>query len=189
MKAGIRKIPSLPCIVFLCIFGFLTGVCLISLWEENIYFRENILDIDFIHEMNNVYVDKRALFFLCMEKRLRAFFILIVMSASMWNGVIVFSFFAFSGFAAGSIIELLVIRYGWEGVTLYFSAVFPHGILYLLGYLLIGCWCLNREKERIQNAVSDKKLGILFMAFLIILLGIYLESTFSVKIFSIIFDV
>ena len=185
MKIGNKKIPSLPCISVICTVGFLLGIVMLSLWQDNLFFQNEILNIDFINEMNHVYVDKRALFFLCMRKRLRAFFVLTIMSVSVWNLSIVLSFFAFQGFAVGAIMELLVIRYGGKGFIVYLASVFPHGILYLWGYFILGCWCLNAKTRE----ADDKKKGVLLASFMIILGGIYLESMFSLKIFLMILDV
>ena len=147
MKIRDKKIPSLLCIIIVCIVGFLLGVLTVSLWQDNLFFKKEILNIDFIHEIHNVYIDKRALFFLCLRKRLRAFFVLIVMSVSTWNIIFVLSFFAFQGWAVGAIFEVWIIRYGWKGLVIYLATIVPPGILYMWGYFMLGCWCLN-VKER-----------------------------------------
>ena len=72
---------------------------------------------------------------------------------------------------------------------IYFSSVFPQCMFYIWGYLLIGCWCLNRDKSGTQMTFAQKRLEIIFIAFVVIILGIYVESAFSLKIFSVILDV
>ena len=189
MRVGKRKIQALPCIVFVCIISFLFGTGLISLWQENLFFQKNILNVDFFREISNVYIDKRALFFLCLKERLGAFFIMLLMSSTIWNIAFVFSYFMLHGFAIGCVVEILIIRYGWKGVTIYLSAVLPQCILYAIGYLILGCWCMNREKTETKEKLVERKLVSIFIAFVINLLGIYIESVFSLKIFSMILNV
>lgn len=184
MEAEKRKLSPFTCISFISIFGFMLGTVMVSLWQDNLFFQNCILDSDFIHEIGNLYVDKRALFFLCLEKRLRAFFVMILMSSSVWNWGTVLFFFFFHGFAVGSMVELMIIRYGWQGIMLYFSAIFPQSIFYILGYLILGCWCLRRGKR----TFADMNWGLVLCALFINLIGIYMESEFSVKIFSTILD-
>ena len=189
MRVGKRKIQALPCIVFVCIISFLFGTGMISLWQENLFFQKNILNADFFREISNMYIDKRALFFLCLKERLGAFFIMLLMSSTIWNIAFVFSYFMLHGFAIGCVVEILIIRYGWKGVTIYLSAVLPQCILYAIGYLILGCWCMNREKTETKEKLVERKLVSIFIAFVINLLGIYIESVFSLKIFSMILNV
>ena len=189
MSFNVKKSLSIPFIVFVSMIGFMLGIMMISLWQDNLFFQEQILNADFIGEINNIYVDKRALFFLCLKKRLCAFFIMLLLSTSVWNITFVLSFFVFQGFAVGSIVEILIIRYGWQGLVLYFSMVFPQCICYLLGYFILGYWCLYREKERKQSDLDKVSMGKVLVAFSLNLLGIYIESVFSLKIFSLFFDV
>ena len=189
MRVGKQKIPALPCIIFVFIISFLFGIGMISLCQENIFFQNNVLNVDFLREINNVYIDKRALFFLCLKERLGAFFIMMLMSSTIWNTIFVFSYLMLHGLATGCVVEVLIIRYGWSGVTIYLSAVLPYYILYAIGYLILGCWCLNREKIETKENIGERKLTTVFIAFFIILLGIYIESVFSLKIFSVILNV
>ena len=189
MNFNVNKILSMPFLVFVGMIGFLLGIMMISLWQDNIFFQEQVLNADFIFEINNLYVDKRALFFLCLRKRLSAFFIMLLLSTSAWNVAIVLSFFVFQGFAVGSIVEVLIIQYGCQGIMLYFSTVFPQCICYSCGYFMLGYWCLNRGNHRSQMDLNKMGFRKVFIAFVVNLLGIYLESVFSLKIFSIFFNV
>lgn len=189
MNFNVKKILSLPFIVLMGAIGFLLGVMMISLWQNNLFFQEQVLSSDFIYEINNLYVDKRALFFLCLKKRLCAFFIMLLLSTTIWNVAFVLLFFAFQGFAIGSIVEVLVIRYGWQGFGMYFLMVFPQCLCYLCGYFILGHWCLNKGKNRNQRDLDKIGMGRVLVAFCINLLGIFIESAFSLKLFSVIFNV
>ena len=83
------------------------------------------------------------------------------------------------------ILELWIIRYSWKGLVVYLATIVPQGILYIGGYFLLGCWCLNRKEQ--ENKVKSR--SVVVAAFIIVLLGISLESTISLKIFMMILDI
>ena len=188
------KISPILLILIISILGFITGIFTIVLWQENWLITDGILNQDFIYKIEELTIDKRALFFLCMEKRLRAFFLLFLLVFSTVNVFANVLFFFLSSLYIGSVIELLTIRYGMQGILMYVSLVLPQGVFYILGYLMLGCWCLNMEKneegkiqkkkDKVRN-VSDK--GRLFTAFIFVFIGIMLESYANLEIFKIFF--
>ena len=196
MTIGKLKIPSIVVLLTIGCIGFLAGVLTISLWQENWLLRNNIMEKDFVETIQSLSVDKRALFFLCLGKRLRAFFLLFLLSFSSVNVFCVLSYFWFCGFSIGSILELLIIRYGIQGVFLYLSFIVPQGVFYVLSTLVLGCWCLNGENgikgqrnRKIQKICHGKKKKLLLLSLLMIFLGAYLESNINKKFFLMFFDV
>ncbi|MBR5596549.1 MAG: stage II sporulation protein M [Lachnospiraceae bacterium] len=196
MTFGKIKIPSIV-VVFLIIFlGFFSGVLTISLWQENWLLQNNIMAQDFVEMMKSLNVDKRALFFLCLWKRLRAFFVVFLLSFSSLNIISVLSYMGFCGFTIGSIVELLIIRYGFKGIVLYLAFVFPQGLFYGLAALILGCWCLNSEtgmkggrNKKVEKIRQFKEKKYLLLVVFLIFLGAYLESNINKKIFLMFFDV
>ena len=188
------KISPILLILIISILGFVTGIFTIVLRQENWLITDGILNQDFIYKIDELTIDKRALFFLCMEKRLRAFFLLFLLAFSTVNIFTNVLFFFLSGLYVGSVIELLTIRYGMQGILMYVSLVLPQGVFYILGYLMLGCWCLNMEKsgegkiqkkkDKVRN-ISDK--GRLITAFIFVFIGIMLESYVNLEIFKIFF--
>lgn len=185
-----NKIPSIIWIIALSVLGFVIGTLTIALRQENWLIHEGILNQEFICNIESISIDKRALFFLCLGRRIRAFFLLLLLSFSSVNIFMNCVFFLINGFYTGSILELFAIRYGMQGIGMYFTMVFPQGICYALGFGILGCWCLNQEK--IQGNVQNKKIGklknirsgkVLIMSFFMILIGIILESYINPKIF------
>ena len=172
----------------------MSGVLTIALWQENWLVSEKILEQDFICRINEFCIDKRALFFLCLEKRLGAFFLLFLLafsSVNVWANI----FFSFlNGLYMGSIIELMSMRYGIQGILMYMLLVLPHGFFYTVGYLKLGCWCLKIEKsiyEELRKKEAKvryfKNKGSLIAALVWVLLGVVLESYVNLKIFKIFF--
>ena len=193
-----NRIPPILLILFMSILGFITGVLTIALWQENWLVNEGILNQDFIYKIEDINIDKRALFFLCFGKRLRAFFLLFLLAFSSVNVFTNVIFFFLNGLYIGSIMELFIIRYGMQGLLMYLSFVLPQGIFYMIGFLVLGCWCLGQErvgnervgnerrkkKEKIQTVKDQGRLGVSFM---FVFVGIILESYVNSKIFFLIF--
>lgn len=174
-------------ILFLFIVGFLTGVITMCLMEDNWLMQANMLDQNFIAKINYIEIDKRALLFLCMGKRLRAFFLICLLSFSVVNVFSTSFFFVSSGIYIGSIMEILAIRYGVKGLLFYLAMTMPQGIFYVAGFAMLGVWCLKVEKI-IENTGAKKQIrvnekGQLFLSFGAIILGILLESYVNPEIF------
>ena len=198
MKQNLKKITSrIPSVIYILFFGalgFVIGVLKIGLWQENWLVSGGILAPDFIDRIHELCVDKRALFFLCLGRRLRAFFILFLLAFSTVNVFSNMFFFWLYGVYIGSVMELFVVRYGWQGIMMYVSLVFPQGIFYTLGFVILGCWCLNLEKtvasalnKKLEKAKKVRGVSRLTAAFLFILLGSLLESFMCLEIFQLFF--
>ena len=190
IKSGISPIVL---IVIISMIGFVAGVLTIAFWQENWLITDGILKQEFIYKIEDLMIDKRALFFLCLEKRLSAFFLLFLLAFSSVNVLNNMLFFFLQGLCMGSIMELFTIRYGIQGIGMYASLAFPQGIFYFIGYLFLGCWCLKMEKT-INGEPNDKKgkvqklrnKGHLLLSFIFVFIGIMLESyvnSYFLKIF------
>ena len=194
LKGKVYKIPSVILVLLISGFGFVTGVLTVGLGQENWLVSEKILEQDFICRINEICIDKRALFFLCLGRRLRAFFLLFLLAFSSVNVFSNVLFFFLHGLYVGSVMELFTVRYGWQGIMMYLSLVLPQGIFYVLGFVILGCWCWNLEKITItvvnRKAEKVKKVrGItrVVIAFLLIFLGCAAESYISLEIFYLFF--
>ena len=184
-----EKIPPIIIILFLSIFGFIIGVVTMVFGYENRWINDGLLGQEFIYKIEDLNIDKRALFFLCLEKRLRMVGILYLLSFSSVNVFINIVFFLICGIYVGSVMEIFVIRYGIQGMLMYFSLVLPHAFFYILGYFSLGCLCLNMENTQgsIRNKKRDKLRNInkkrIICILILILIGIILESFVNTKIF------
>lgn len=190
MKKIRIEIPPIILIAFVVFVGFIAGVLSIALWKENWLISEGILNSEFISDITELKIDKRALFFLCLGRRMRAFFLLFLLSFSSVNSWVNFAFFLLSGFFAGSVVEILTIRYGMQGIAMYFTMIFPQGLCYILGFLILGCWCLKREsierslrERKIQKIRKIENKKAIIISCVLILAGIIIESYINPKIF------
>ena len=174
----------------ICFLGFVAGVLMVAFGSENFLISDGILNDEFMLKMQNIYVDKRNFFFMCLGERLRTFFLMFLLAYSSVNIFYCNLFFGLQGFFIGSVMELLAVRYGGKGIFIYLEMIFPQGILYALGFLCLGCWCLHLEENseigvrkkmvKIQSGASKKKPWI---ALALILTGVILESYVNVELF------
>lgn len=79
--------------------------------------------------------------------------------------------------------ELLAIQYGLQGLFMYIEMVLPHGIFYALGFICLGCWCVNMEvnpekgiKQKMEKIQKVYDLKRLLAALVVVFIGIVLES-------------
>ena len=157
MGKFINKIPPILLLLVLSVSGFFVGIFTIALWQENFLISENVLGQEFMYQAADLNIDKRALFFLCFGRRLRAFFLLFLLAFSSVNFFSNILFFFLNGVYVGSVMELLTIRYGIQGSLMYLLFILPHGIFYATGFLSLGCWCL--KLDMVQSGIQDKKVG------------------------------
>ena len=194
LKENANKIPAVIYILLISGVGFIIGVLTIGLKQENWLISGDILEQDFIYRIKELSIDKRALFFLCLGKRLRAFFILFLLAFSSVNRFSNVLFFILYGWYVGSIIELFAVRYGWQGIMMYLSLVLPQGILYVLGFVILGCWCWNLENmvaktvnQKVEKVKKINGISRIIIAFLFVFVGCVLESYISLEIFLLFF--
>ena len=190
MHKFIHKIRPIFFVLFFLVLGFITGVVCIAFWKENWFLSEGILNEKFIRNMEEMDIDRRALFFICLREKMRSFVLLFILSFSVVNFFVVNLFFLISGIAVGSIVELLVIRYGMQGILMYFTMTFPHGMFYAFSFAVLGCWCLKQEQigttlqnKKIHKVRNLKNCKALFLSLLFLVIGVFLESYLNPKIF------
>lgn len=190
MNKFVNKIRPIVFIVFFIVLGFITGVIWIALWKENRFLSEGILDEKFIRNVEEMVIDKRAMFILCLGEKMRSFVLLFLLSFSSVNFWVTNLFFLISGVAIGSIVEVLIIRYGMQGILMYLTMIIPQGLFYGLGFILLGCWCLQNERndsslrnKKVQKIKNLKKSKAIFASFFLLLIGVFLESYVNPKIF------
>lgn len=179
-----RKIISpLGYILLISFLGFVSGVLYVSLKDGNILLDDGILNEEVVFKLQNVEMDKRAFLILCLGNRLRDFLLLLLLAYSSINIIFNTLFFGVQGFFVGSVMEVLAIRFGVQGLFIYVGLIFPHGIFYVLGYICLGCWCLRmemnqengirRKVEKIRKGIAYKKIMIAFVS---VIIGILLET-------------
>jgi hypothetical protein len=151
-------------------------VVLVCIGQEWWLTGTEFLNRDFLTELNTMEIDKRALFFLCMGRRIRAFLFLWLLSYSSLNRPVTWGYFALRGGYTGCVMETLVIRYGYRGLILYLSMVLPQGFFYALGFILLGKWCTG-EKSR-----------ILLLSFVVVIIGVVMESYVNPEVFFLVLE-
>lgn len=174
--------PSLV-LIFFIVMGFVAGVVYVAFCQDNRLLENEFLEQNFLIQVKEMTLDNRALFFLCLRKRLRFFLLLFLLAFSTVNILANGIFFLLQGFYIGAVMEIFLVRYGWQGLWVYLLLILPQGIFYGLGFFCLGCWCFRMEQgvgvsihKKIGKLerIRDKKK--LFAAFCMVFVGILLES-------------
>lgn len=158
--------------------GFLAGTLWVGLGREGWLMAATWLEPDFLWKIEHISVDKRALFFLTAGKRLRAFFLLWLLSYSLFRRVGTLGYFLYGGLCAGCVMELLIIKYGITGLLFYLGLILPQALFYIPGYMLMGNFCLRRARGygMPKKAGQKKNLGRAGLVLGILMAGAFLES-------------
>lgn len=152
------KRPGLV-IVVLFIAGYLAGIACVCFLQEIWLQQWNFLGLELLQRAEHFQIERTALFFLCVRRRLGAFFLLWLMSFSSVRWLFSGGFFLSCGLAAGTVMEVLAIRYGIRGLTLSFVLILPQALCYIPAFFIIG---KGRRK--------------IFLPTLVVIIGILLES-------------
>ncbi|MDD7025844.1 MAG: stage II sporulation protein M [Lachnospiraceae bacterium] len=161
----------------LFLLGFLSGVACICVFRDYWLTVITSLEPDFLWKIEQIDVDKSALFFLTLGKRLRAFFLLWILSYSLLKNPAATVFFFYSGACVGTVMELLAIKYGIRGLLFYLGMILPQALFYTPGYLLLGLFCLNRIRRNEEGKREKRRKDYrIWMALGSVIIGILLES-------------
>lgn len=183
-----RKISPVVFLMLLSFAGFIAGVLFLSLRRENWILQQELMNQDFMDKIEKVKVDRAAYFFGCLLYRFKSFFLLFLLAFSTVNVISNVLFFSLYGFFAGVMMELLMMRYGIQGMWICLSAMLPHSVFYYWGFLQLGTWCLNMENEKTHHRVSKitklkhiKDRKRLWLAFTFVFLGCFAESFLEIR--------
>ncbi len=160
---------NIPLFLLIFFIGFSGGVLWV-LVDERWMDLAAFLGWNQIWKIEQMEVDKRALFFLICGKRLRAFFILWIFSLTRFRKRIAIVFFLFWGFSTGIAAQLLAICYGEWSLLLYPGVLLPQLFFYIPAFLGMGGLCM-KEKESEKKELMES-----LLYFLLILGGAGVEA-------------
>ena len=166
--------------------GFVLGIFFTSIWNNRSRGGSSLLAEEVLVGMKYVEIESDVFFCYVLQKRLGAVFLLVLLSTT-WMGVIfAYSYSAWLGLSAGTLVATAVMQYGAKGVLLVFVAVFPQIILYVpvTFYLLEHCFefCMMLYYPHRVQGGRDKKEGFkqiflrLLPLLLVVIIGCFLES-------------
>lgn len=93
-------------------------------------------------------------------KRLGQFIFLLICATSFLRGAFSYAILGWGGFELGVMIFTLVYQYGLKGLLFSITLLIPHGIFFLVVFLLLfhGYWAGNEKTYHNDNAVTEKGL-------------------------------
>ena len=135
---------------------------------------------DFFYKLENVTIDKKALFILALGRQLRTFFLLLLLSSTAMKKPLLYSYPILQGGFIGTTMDLLLILYGLTGMGIYILLVLPHGIFYFLSYSILLVQKLKEGEEEKEAYIflqkKKERRQKLFMALVLLVIGSITEA-------------
>lgn len=177
--------------IYVFLFGFFIGVFLMNLWKSTLLSEAGFLDEEMLYQMKYTRIEEEPFFFYVLRKRLAAFFVPAIFATTCLGTAVTYGAFIWFGFAGGSFMAVVCIRYGLKGILLLCAAFFPQHLFYIPAFwlLLNGCYqicCILYFPAKAygdwENHYRSRKAflaarGIyLLMLLVVVITGIFLES-------------
>lgn len=170
-KNRVRVSPRVWLMV-LFLGGFLLGA-VVAIKKEALFPHKNIFTMEYFSELRNITMDSGVVLLLALWKRLRSFFLFLLLSSSV-IGIWYLAFFILSfGFSVGITLEILILNFGITGAGIYLLIILPQGIFYFLGYSILWIREIKRKRRNgeyfmIQEERKKEKRQLLIALFLLI---------------------
>ena len=150
--------------------GFLGGVLWVYADLVDWMAALSLLGLDCLWKIEQMTIDKRALVFLALGKRLRAFFVLWLFSLTPFRKPAAVLFFLLCGLSTGITAQLLAVRYRLWVLLLYPALLLPQILLYVPGFYGMGVYCMKTA------APSGRSRLLAGFYLLLIMGGTFLEA-------------
>lgn len=127
--------------LYVFLFGFFIGVFFMNFWKSILLTDAGFLDEEMLYQMKYTQIDTGLFFFYVLKKRLASFFLLAVMATTCLGIAVTYGAFVWYGFAGGSFMAAVCLRYGLKGILLLCAAFLPQYLLYVPAFWLLLSWC------------------------------------------------
>lgn len=163
--------------IYVFLFGFFIGIFLMNFWKVPLLGDTGFLDENFLFQMKYTEIDAQLFFGYVLKKRTVFFLILVVFATTYLGIVVVHGALLWSGFSAGMLMAAIAIRYGFKGLLLMITLLFPHYLFYVPGFLILFQWCYSicttvyfPNKVLEQNLYLNKKRFLVTKAMQVLIL-------------------
>ncbi len=185
LKFQLRRLSAVQIAIVLLILGLFFGVLFANIFK-------NSYDKQMLDYQNNIFSDITSgninysgLFVYTLTKNLGEFAVFWLLAITILGIPYMAYKIASFGFFAGFFISAVSMNYGWKGILLILSYVFPHGLLYLpvalislyKGYEL--CNAIYRDNRNHIGSIAElikPKLPLIFILAVILAAGSFLEA-------------
>ncbi|MBD5470528.1 MAG: hypothetical protein HDR19_05305 [Lachnospiraceae bacterium] len=162
-KRIIRKntVPDGRVLVFLTgfclgmVFFYLSGIKLVG--EERF---PAALSADYVARLGDFDFYAAGLFEYVTVRRLGQLVLILICATSFMRGIFSYTFLGWGGFEIGIVMFSLVYQYGIKGLLLSVMLFIPHGIFFLVSFLLLfdKSWIGDKNAYHNYDAITEKGL-------------------------------
>lgn len=173
-------------VIFLA--GFLTGLALVFIGQEGLVQNTPFLNHESLEGIGALEINRQGFMLYSLRQRLFPAGLLVLAAAAGAGGAAVCLFLLWSGFCAGTLLSVLSLRYGIQGVVLFAGGIFPQAFLLVPAYWLLCGWCVSSKGKRGGKAgLLSADGGMLVLIFCALLGGCVVEGYINPSILSHIF--
>jgi len=177
--------------IYVFLLGFFVGVLVINLWTDMFLTDTGFLDEELLYQMKYAQIDSDRFFGYVMKQRLLLFGCLIVGATTYLGLVMTYGVLLWFGMVGGIFMATVAVRYGFKGVLLLAGIFLPQYIIYIPVFWTLINWCYyicciiyfpakvcgEEDKQyRTPKKFIITQIGRVFILFLVVIIGIWLES-------------
>ncbi len=163
--------------LFSFVGGFMIGILYGGLFAKNYIEQVGFMSDYFLLHYLKDEVDGNQLFPYLLKGRSISLFFLWTLGSSFLGGALIYLALLWSGFSVGIYLMAGILKNGVWGLGFCIAAFFPQGIFYILafGLVLIQAYVLAGKRDIGRERIV-RYLGVLFVSFLLLFLGVLTES-------------
>ena len=165
----IRKMLYKYRYVLVLLTGVLAGSVYVNLFRNTNATSLGVYGSDYLSAYAEVTVNNVMLWRYVLQSRIRDFLLICLIGITTLKKPAFYIYMVFIGACMGMLISTAVMRYGVIGILIYICSIVPQYILYA-----IALWLLYRLFY-VQD-MHEKKWWLLVWAFILVLLGTYMEA-------------
>lgn len=176
-KRGMNRFISFFCI------GFLMGIIIGNFLIPETGGEAGIMSAYFLDKFEYMDIEYSSLFVYILEKRMQIYIILVVCGVTAFGCVLAYGYTMWLGVSTGAFMSICILRMGIMGIFVGLVSLLPQYLIYIPIYVFL-IWRIRENQELIGNCTGKRekqKLWIkyflvMFVAALVLLAGIFLES-------------
>lgn len=159
------------------VMGLIIGIFTMNVGKSVLLDQSNLFETNVLYRMKYMSLDKDIFFWYVLRQRFGLFLKMMVLSTT-YLGLFTCIWESFHlGFVTGIYWAALALRYGFKGMMLSFTMIFPQFIIYIPGFILLIQWCKEVYEiiyEQRDNGLQINKKSIISCFLKLVITGILL---------------
>ena len=176
-KRGMNRFISFFCI------GFLLGIVVGNFLIPETGGEAGIMSAYFLDKFEYMDIEYSSLFVYILEKRMKIYMILVICGVTAFGCVLAYGYTIWLGVSTGAFMSLCILRMGIMGILVGMVSLLPQYLIYVPLYVFL-IWRIRENQEVIGSCAGKREkqklwikyFVVMFVAALVLLAGIFLES-------------